>query len=105
VKKMSTLLFAAILAAACGDPTAEAKKEGLGKATADASNDTQVLGKAESAANEVLRNPADCDAVKAALPEANRLLGEADAKLKTAAGRATLDALKTQVRSVAQNCP
>ena len=35
----------------------------------------------------------------------NRLLDDADAKLQTPAGRATLGALKAQVRQVAQNCP
>jgi outer membrane PBP1 activator LpoA protein len=105
MKRMLPWMLMACALAGCEDETAKARKEGLGKATADATNDTQILGKAEAAANEVLRNPADCDAVKAALPEANRLLGEAGDKLQTPAGRATLDALKAQVRSVSQNCP
>ena len=94
MKRLLAVILAAGLAGACAEETAKAKKEGLGKATADAANDTQVLGKAEAAANEVLRNPSDCEAVKAALPEANRLLGEADAKLQTPAGRAILGALQ-----------
>lgn len=104
MKRAMAAVFVVVALAACGDQ-AEQKKEGLGKATADISNDTQVLGAAEAAAADVLRNPGDCDAVKAALPEANRALGEAKDKLRTTAARATLDALTTQVRSAAQNCP
>ena len=50
---LALIVLAACAATACTDQ-AQAKKEGLGKATADAKNDTDVLGKAEAAANEVL---------------------------------------------------
>jgi hypothetical protein len=103
MKRAMAAVLVLVLAGCTGE--AEKKKEGLGKATADISNDTQVLGGVEAAANDVLRNPADCDAVKAALPEANRAIAEAQDKLRTTAARATLDALKTQVKSAAQNCP
>jgi hypothetical protein len=95
------LVVAACALVGCGDP----KKEGLGKATADVASDTKTLGAAEAAANDVLRNPTDCDAVKAALPEANRAIAQAEKEVRTAAGQTTLQAIKTQVRSVAQNCP
>lgn len=98
------MLLAGALAA-CEGNVGQAKKEGLGKATADAANDTQLLGRVESAANDVLRNPADCESVKAAMPEAVRAMDEAENKLQTAAGRATLKALRTQVQNVGQNCP
>ena len=57
------------------------------------------------AQNAVIRNNMDCDTVNAALPEANRKLDEAAGKIRTPAGRATLESLKAQVRTAAQNCP
>jgi hypothetical protein len=102
---MKRVMAVAVTLALAGCEQQAKPKEGLGKATADIAADTQVLGNAEAAASDVLRNPGDCDAVKAALPEANRALDEAKDKLRTTAARATLDALRTQVRSAAQNCP
>ena len=98
-------LLATAASVACDPGGAQAKKEGLGKATADITADTRVLGAAEAAVADVLRNPGDCDSVKAALPEANRAIAEADKTLRTAAARATLDGLRAQVRGASQNCP
>ena len=81
------------------------KESGLGEQVASAAADTRVLKDVQEAANAVLRSADDCDAAKAALPEANRRLDEAAGKLTTATGRTTLDALRTQVTTVARNCP
>jgi hypothetical protein len=75
------------------------------QAVANITSDTQVLEEASSAANAVIRNNMDCDTVNAALPEANHKLDEAAGRIRTPAGKATLEALKAQVRAVAQNCP
>ncbi len=97
--------LALVLAAAGCTKDAEEHKKNLGQAAADTAEDTKTLGEVEGAVNQVIRNESDCDVVKAAMPEAQRRLDEAKDKLRTAAGRATLEALKTQVRTISQNCP
>jgi hypothetical protein len=76
-----------------------------GTATGNAASDTAVLKEAQAAANEVLRNADQCEAAKAALPEANRKLDEAAGRVRTATGQETLKTLRAQVRTVEQNCP
>jgi hypothetical protein len=102
------LLLATVLAAGCrGGSTdkAEPAKGGLGQQAGDAAFDTQVMREANDAAGSVVRVAADCDAVKAALPEANRRLDEVAGKLRTATGRTSLDSLRQQVKKVAEACP
>ncbi len=67
--------------------------------------DNAVMREAEAAANNIVRNATDCDAVKANLAETNRKLDEAQTRIRTETGRTTLNALKTQVRNIAQLCP
>jgi hypothetical protein len=52
----------------------------------------------------VIRAQGDCDAVKAALPEAEAKLQEALSKVRTAPGRASLEALRMQVTRTADAC-
>lgn len=91
---------ALFLAAACND-----KPRDLGKDTANIVSDTNVMEQAEAAANAVVRNASDCDAVKATLPEADQKLAEASTKIKTQAGVVALQTLKTQVQRVRDLCP
>ncbi len=77
----------------------------LGAKTANIASDTAVLRDASAAANEVIRNATDCDAVKAVLPEARRKLDEIAPKIRTPTGQTTLEALKKQVRTIAEACP
>jgi hypothetical protein len=92
---------------ACGggppEPTPPPTKT-LGEATADAAWDTQVLREASAASNEVVRNAADCDLVRPIIGETRRKLDDAGTRLRTHAGRATLDALHKQVDRVADLC-
>jgi hypothetical protein len=88
------------LGAAC-----EKQESQLGKDAGNLVADTQVLEQASAAANDVVRNASDCDAVKAALPETKRKLEEADKRVRTMTGRASLDSLKRQVAIVADACP
>lgn len=67
-------------------------------------DDEAVLQRATAAVNQVLHNAADCDAVKAALPEARERLNEAQGKLSGEASQRTLDALRVQVKRVADAC-
>lgn len=76
----------------------------LGRDAAGIASDTAVIRDAQAAANEIVRNAQDCDAVRGALPEVNRKLEQAAARLQTAAGRSTLETLKTQVARITRNC-
>jgi len=75
------------------------------QAVANITSDTAVLEEASAAANAVIRNNMDCDTVNAALPEANHKLDEAAGRIRTPAGKATLESIRAQVRAAAQNCP
>jgi hypothetical protein len=88
------------LAAGC-----EKQESKVGKDAGNLVADTQVLEEAAAAANDVVRNASDCDAVKAALPETKRKLEDADKRVRTMTGRASLDSLKKQVTTVADACP
>jgi hypothetical protein len=75
------------------------------QAVANITSDTAVLEEASAAANAVIRNNMDCDTVNAALPEANHKLDEAAGRIRTPAGKATLESIRAQVKAAAQNCP
>jgi len=95
------VVVAMLAAAACSGE----KKRDIGQDTANIVSDTNVMEEAEAAANAVIRNASDCDAVKAVLPETKRRLEEADKRVRTMTGRARLDSLKKQVATVADACP
>ena len=97
--QLALVLFASCLTAC------EKGKGDLGKDTAKVVSDTNVLEEASAAAGAVVRNAGDCDAVKAALPEATRKLEEAEGKVQTVTGRETLNALRTRMKSIAETCP
>ena len=101
-RSLIVLATAALLAGCSSKP--DPGKKTLGQQTADITEDTRTLEDATAAVNSVVRNSTDCEVVKAALPDANRRLDEAKGKLKTVAGMTSLDALRAQVKSVAQNC-
>ena len=93
-------MVALLAAAGCSE-----KKRDIGKETANIVSDTNVMEEAEAAANSVIRNASDCDAVKATLPEADHKLAEAATKIRTQAGLVALQTLKTQVQRVRELCP
>jgi hypothetical protein len=93
-------MVALLAAVACSE-----KKRDIGKETANIVSDTNVMEEAEAAANAVIRNASDCDAVKATLPEADHKLAEAEKKIRTQAGIVALQTLKTQVQRVRELCP
>lgn len=93
------VMVALLAATACSD-----KKRDIGQDTANIVSDTNVMEEAEAAANAVIRNAADCDAVKATLPEADHKLAEAATKIRTQAGQVALQTLKTQVQRVRELC-
>ena len=87
----------------CGEK--KERSDDIGVQTGRIASDTRVLGDAQAAVNEVVRNGADCEAARPAIPEANRKIDEAAGRVQTAAGRATLDAMRVQVKRVAEICP
>lgn len=97
---------ALVLFAACaGDKPPEGRSDNLGDQAARIGADTQLLQDAQQSVNEVVRNAPDCEAAKASMAEANRKIEEASAKVQTSTGRTTLDAMRQQVRRVAELCP
>jgi hypothetical protein len=99
---MRTLTLALLLAAFL--PGCKSKDD-IGTQAAKIEEDTAILRDANGAANQVVRNAGDCDAVKAALPEAAKKLDEAAKLVRTAAGQQTIDTLRKQVRTIAEACP
>src|SRR5688572_11277111 len=83
----------------------ESRQKDIGQQTADISADTRVLGDASAAVNDVIRVQDDCDAAKPLIPKAEAALRTASDRVRTVTGRTTLDGLKSQLRTIAQNCP
>src|SRR6185295_14647627 len=67
--------------------------------------DENVLAGVTAAVNQVVRNAADCDAVKAALPEAKQRLSEAYGAVLEPGSTETLKMLSTQLQRVESACP
>lgn len=99
------IVLAAALAACGPVKEAEKRERNIGDQTADISSDTHVLGDASAAVNAVIRVQDDCEAARPLIPAANAALETATARVRTVTGRTTLDGLKSQVRTIAQNCP
>jgi len=97
--RRALLLLTLPLAAACSGGS------DLGESAGQAGGDTRVVKEAQAAVNEVIRNTTDCAAARAAWPEAQRKLDEADKAVQTATGRTTLQMLRKQARTVIDNCP
>jgi hypothetical protein len=110
VRRRVAALVLAAAAAACGGgsarptPSPSPTAKDLGDALADTTWDTRVLGEASNAANEVVRNAADCASVNPIIAEARAKLDAAEPRLRTVTGRATLDGLRKQVAKVADLC-
>lgn len=107
--KRWSLVLAAAVAVACGggkaSPSPSPSSKPLGDAMADTTWDTNVLREASAAANEVVRGAGDCASVRPIIAEAKARLAEAEPRLRTVTGRATLDALRRQVAKVEDLCP
>ncbi len=95
-------LLSLLVGAGCGGGSNES--ETLGNQISGTAADTQIMKEAQSAANRIIRNMADCDAVKADIKEVWSKLDEVEAKLETAAGRSTVQSLRKQVKNVTDTC-
>jgi hypothetical protein len=69
------------------------------------SQDEAVLKGVTAAVNQAIHNADDCDAARAALPEARQRLSEAFGKVKEEASHQMLRALDAQLKRVADACP
>lgn len=67
--------------------------------------DEKVLSDVATAINQVVRNAADCDAAKAALPEAKQRLSEAYGAVQEPGSIETLKMLSAQLQRVESACP
>jgi hypothetical protein len=67
--------------------------------------DEKVLSGVSTAINQVLHNAADCDAVRAALPEAKQRLSEAYGAVREPGSTETLKMLSAQLERVESACP
>jgi hypothetical protein len=110
MKVPKTALLAGVLPLLLGacqkkpEGAAPAAKD-IGAQAADVVSDTDALREANAAANPVVRAAGDCDAVKAALPEANRRLDAVAASVRTVTGRTSLEAIRKRVNTIAEICP
>jgi hypothetical protein len=96
----------AVALAGCGGiKEAEKRERNIGDQTADIASDTRVMGDASAAVNAVIRVQDDCEAARPLIPAAEDALRTASERVRTIAGRTTLDGLRNQLRTIAQNCP
>jgi len=97
MKRLIAVVFVASMLAGCEDP----KKKQIQTINQDA----ELMGRAQAAVNEVIRNAPDCEVARPLLDEAYQRLEEAQGRVRLAASRQTLAMMKIQVDRVAQACP
>ena len=105
MRSQAWVILAVALAACGGVKEAEQRERNIGDQTADITSDTRVLGDASAAVNAVLRVQDDCEQARPLIPAANEAVEKASGQVRTPTGRMTLDGLKSQLRTIAQNCP
>jgi hypothetical protein len=88
-----------------GSPSASPAPGGVGQEVGDIGHDLPIVKRAEAAANEVVRAAGDCDAVKAALPNAEAVVDETLSQVRTGASRTTITNLRKQISDIAGACP
>ena len=91
-----------LVTAGCSDEDAEEK--GLGQQVGDTISDTRLMKEANAAVNQIIRNAADCEVVKASIDDVNRKLDEVAAKIHTATGMTMLETLRKQAKKVTDTC-
>jgi hypothetical protein len=103
VVRAAALLLLPALLGGCKKSKDEPKT--IGEQMRDVETDTQVMRDAQAATNEVIRASSDCELAKPAIAAANMKLDEAARNIRTAAGNATLDSMRRQVRRAQDLCP
>ena len=105
MRSRAFVVLGVALAACGGIKEAEQRERNIGDQTAAISSDTRVLGDASAAVNAVVRVQDDCEQARPLIPAAKDALEKATAQVRTATGRTTLDGLRSQLRTIDQNCP
>lgn len=95
------LVSCVLIVAGCGNDSEEG---GLGGKVADVVTDTDLMKEAKTAANQIIRNQTDCEAVKAHIEDVRQKLDEIGGKLQTASGRTAIEPLRKQVDNIAEAC-
>jgi hypothetical protein len=95
--RLACVLLAAFVPSACFEERERQMKQ--------VSQDEAVLKSVTAAVNQVVRNAADCDAARAAMPEARQKLSEAFGQVKEEVSQQTLRVLDAQLKRVADACP
>jgi hypothetical protein len=91
--------------AGCGSVKQEEQRQrNIGDDTADIASDTQTLREASAAVNELIRVQDDCEQARPLVPKAQAALDTAGQRVRTVAGRASLDSMRAQVRGLSQAC-
>ena len=97
-RTLFVVLSLSLLATACGSSDPGAGDVG------NAITDTGAMEEATSAANQIIRNAADCDVVQSNIRDVNATLDRIESNLQTAAGRTSMGSLRKQVNTVADAC-
>lgn len=105
MRSQAWVVLAVALAGCGGIKEAEQRERNIGDQTAGITSDTRVLGDASAAVNAVIRVQDDCEQARPLIPAANDAVERASAQVRTPTGRITLDGLKSQLRTISQNCP
>ncbi len=95
-----TATLLAITLSGCFDSAREREKQ-----IQEVKRDEAVLKGVSAAVNQVIHDAADCDAAKAAIPEARQRLSEAFRLVQEPGSDATLKMLEAQLKQVADACP
>ena len=70
----------------------------------NAITDTEAMQQATAAANKIIRNASDCEAVLSNIDGVMATLDELQGGLQTEAGATSMESLKKQVENVANTC-
>lgn len=95
----SALCVFIALTVACGSPPPQRSAPG------DTIADSQAIKEANAVAGEAMRVAGDCEALKAAAPEALRQLDQIGTRVRTTVGQTSLAALRKQVTDAVGVCP
>ncbi len=97
--RAAVVILMVVGAVACGGEGGVGEEQ-----VGEAVSDTSLMRDATAAANGIVRNQTDCEAVQSNLRDVNEKLDQIASQIQTAAGRTSLDALRRQVENIANAC-
>lgn len=111
MRRHALLLIVALLLAPLAGSGCQKKAEekpqptGLAAQFDGTVTDMRAMRAATDAANQLIRNAADCDVVKASLDDVRAKIEQASKGTKTGTGLASIETLRRDVDRVASGCP